>query len=819
MKNQQTITRFIIVLFILFLSLPAWAAYLTNMAVTVNQPDGTELKCFASGDEYHNWLHDSNNYTIIQSPVTGYYMYAVRKGTAIVAGNLIAGRVNPAQRGMIPNINITQEEYKIKRSTMFQELEIMDAPTSGTINDIVIFIRFSGESDFGQSISTYNGWFNTNTSSQKNYFLEASYNQLTVNTTFYPTAIGGNIVSWQDSHIRGYYQPYNATTNPTGYSGGDSGAERTAREFTLLENATNGIASIIPVDLAIDSDGDGNVDNVVYVISGTSDGWNNLLWPHQWAIYDRTVMINGKRVFEFNLQLQAFLTSQNVGVICHEFFHTLGSPDLYHYSGDGLSPVGGWDLMDNHSNPPQHMGAYMKYKYGHWISSIPTKSAIQSYSLNPITSASGNAYRINSPNSTTEYYIVEYRRKTGTFENSIHGSGLLVYRINSEMGGNASGPPDEVYLYRPGGTTTSNGTISSAYFSSGSGRTALNSTTNPTPFLTNGNPGGLVLSNIGTAGSTISFSIGNPVPGAPMCEITAPISGTIFNQGDIISIEVNATDPSKSVLQVDFYLDGALTPIAFDSTSPYIWNWNTDGVDGGSHTIRATAVDNLGNSTSNDVNVFLLASAQEGFETGDFTAYPWVQSGDLPWSVQSSDKYSGSYAAKTGGISDSQTSTMAVTLNITTAGNITFAQKTSSEAGWDLLQFYIDNIVTGTWSGITDWSIKSYPVTVGLHEFKWRYSKDTNTASGSDCGYIDHIVFPPFIDTNQPANTYLILNGNNLELHWDAVLGATNYKVYEADNPIRSWTLKTTALTNEYIQGISSLNSHKFYKIITVYLP
>lgn len=240
------------------------------MPTTLTQPDGTRLECFASGDEYHNWLHDKDGYTIIQSQSTGYYSYAQRSGEDIVPSDLIAGRDNPAMRGLVPNINISREAYRELRNTRFQMPDTRDAPTTGTINNLVVFIRFSGEAEFGQTISTYDGWFNSNTSSQKNYFLEASYNQLTVNTTFYPAASGGYVVSWQDSHARGYFQPYNASTNPIGYQTDD---ESRNREFTLLAAAIAGVGTAVPADLVIDSDNDGKVDNVVFVISGNSDGW------------------------------------------------------------------------------------------------------------------------------------------------------------------------------------------------------------------------------------------------------------------------------------------------------------------------------------------------------------------------------------------------------------------------------------------------------------------------------------------------------------------------------------------------------------------
>ena len=54
---------------------------------------------------------------------------------------------------------------------------------------------------------------------------------------------------------------------------------------------------------------------------------------------------------------------------------------------------------------------------------------------------------------------------------------------NGTIGGNADGPPDEVYLYRPGGTSSLNGNLLGATFSSGSGKIQLNDGTDPSSFL------------------------------------------------------------------------------------------------------------------------------------------------------------------------------------------------------------------------------------------------------------------------------------------------------------------------------------------------
>ena len=64
--------KFFILLIACFFLISVQAAYLKNIPVTVTQPDGTELHCFASGDEYFNYLHDKDGYTIMQHPETGY---------------------------------------------------------------------------------------------------------------------------------------------------------------------------------------------------------------------------------------------------------------------------------------------------------------------------------------------------------------------------------------------------------------------------------------------------------------------------------------------------------------------------------------------------------------------------------------------------------------------------------------------------------------------------------------------------------------------------------------------------------------------------
>ncbi|MCX6154148.1 MAG: M6 family metalloprotease domain-containing protein [Candidatus Kapabacteria bacterium] len=510
---------FLPLLFFIFVSSSLNAAFMKNIPMALSQPNGEQINIYASGDEIYNYLHDANNYTIIQNPKTGYYCYAIISDGKLISSNFVFGTVNPLTLGIPKGLRISDEELQMRlhkfdmppKPIINKANNQIQTSNIGLINNLVIFIRFSDQTEWTDQTSFLDNQFNNpNTSSMFNFYKEVSYNQLQIKTTFYPIASGSTIVSFQDSHPRNYYSPY-SVTNTIGYTNDSS---LTYREHNLLKSAANAVSSQVPVSLIIDNDNDGLIDNVAFYVEGTNDAWASLLWPHMWALYTYDVKINGKRIWNYNFFIQNpwIYQSRAVSVLCHEMFHSLGAPDLYHYVGNGIQPADGWDLMEN--DAPQHMGAFMKWKYGKWISSIPEITCGGTYTVNSLLSPTNNAFKIKSPNSATEYFYVEYRQNTGLYESLIPGKGLLVYRINTAAGdGNASGPPDEVYIYRPGGTTTVNGTPANAAFSLESGRTQINDATNPSSFLSTGAAGGLLLDQVSSySSSTMSFRISFAIP-------------------------------------------------------------------------------------------------------------------------------------------------------------------------------------------------------------------------------------------------------------------------------------------------------------------
>ncbi|MEG1187772.1 MAG: M6 family metalloprotease domain-containing protein [Bacteroidales bacterium] len=397
----------------------------------------------------------------------------------------------------------------------------------GELKNLVCFVRFADEQPdvFTHTSSFYEQLFNDETrgaNSVYRYFKESSYNQLEWKSVFYPQA-ASFISSLQLTNARNFYQPYEALSNPDGYRDALSAI---SREQAMVKEIVSRLAVSFPDTDIIDADHNGWVDNLCLVFSGKSGySASHLLWPHRSALQLQNVPdINGVKVNEYLMLFDeangfASLRPQtiNTGVICHEMSHALGTYDLYH-TQPGLNPIGVWDLMSDNLIVPQQMSAYTKYKYAGWIDEIPLITTPGVYMLNPIGGelTENLAYRIK-PTGSDEYFIVEYRRKEGSFDIGIPQSGLLVYRVNPHATGNlnynGTDRFDELYLFRPGGTVGSDGNIAAAPFSAESGRDAFGGSALQKPFYTNGKEAKFALANISACAETLSFEL-LPIPAA-----------------------------------------------------------------------------------------------------------------------------------------------------------------------------------------------------------------------------------------------------------------------------------------------------------------
>lgn len=136
---------------------------------------------------------------------------------------------------------------------------------------------------------------------------------------------------------------------------------------------------------------------------------------------------------------QASGITSPLGVMCHEFGHELGLPDLYNTgSAGGTSVVGDWEIMD--SGPftglganPSHMGAWDKIYLG-WTTPqvVPARG---SPSLKYVETNVDNIVKLPVAGSSSEYFLMEYRsRSSGAiFDKNIPGDGLLIWHIDDSI--------------------------------------------------------------------------------------------------------------------------------------------------------------------------------------------------------------------------------------------------------------------------------------------------------------------------------------------------------------------------------------------------
>ncbi len=214
----------------------------------------------------------------------------------------------------------------------------------------------------------------------------------------------------------------------------------------------------VPEDTPLDGNDDGVVDNIILIVDASAENTDSLFWPC--AFHLNGLEINGKSTGMMNLHNSSSIfenfVSGGAGVLCHEFMHSIGYPDLYRYDGRTGVPVGQWDIMASNSVFVQYPLAYMRARVSGWLD-WETITANGTYTLSPASSDSGDRlYLLKTPLSDTEFFAVEYRQQGAAYSEEmdvkIYGSGLVVYRVNTEFSGNYKNDKDEIYVFRPGET-------------------------------------------------------------------------------------------------------------------------------------------------------------------------------------------------------------------------------------------------------------------------------------------------------------------------------------------------------------------------------
>jgi subtilisin family serine protease len=215
--------------------------------------------------------------------------------------------------------------------------------------------------------------------------------------------------------------------------------------------------------------------------------------------------------------------------------------------------------------------------------------------------------------------------------------------------------------------------------------------------------------------------------------------------------------------------------------------------------------------------VFVPHQFSDDFETGSFsTNLPWQFFGNQPWFVTNQTAATGQYSARSGVIGDNQTSSLRLTDNFR-AGTGTFYYKVSSEAGWDWLQFFVDNQSMGQWSGEVDWTQFIFSLSKGTHTLEWRYSKDPAISLGLDAAFLDNVDLPLAVPTDASSPARLTLQpdiSGQLQL---ALQGQTNQVyVIQSATDLTHWQPFTTnvATRGQFRLLVPADVSQRYYRAI-----
>ena len=486
-----------------------------------------------------------------------------------------------------------------------------------TVGNLVLMVDFVGDTSY----------FQTN---YKN--CEAIYTKQSVNSVHaYISAISDGKVT-----VNSFFPQDNNNTFVS-ITLTKSCMEYTETEFiTEVVNQVNALcesSKIAAITAGLDTGNqEGCIDNVTLLVKVGSgqDDKSGPYYPHkadgagQWELF-------GKKVAAYNVIPSTRLWIEENGMaydwgyttISHELLHSLGAPDLYRTTGDLGEPVGIWDHMAAVSAPANYPLVYTRKDLG-WIPEEDTPVVTQSgdYTLVPAENNSGTrAYILKTKLSSSQFFVVEYRVKTGAavdgtrgYEYELPESGLIVYRVNTALADytNATGE-NYMYVFRPG-TLDSRGAYETYKNDAGkqlssvqkaavgtASRPTLGSAdinapcTQDTIFYDDGSNSGIVISNVRYENGTATFHVefpeleddaywlqqGQEVSGLRYPAITGSEDGTklylagnyngqaaLFaseNGGDWKNIATTPTQYSSDVFDV-LYANGQVYVLYIDAT-------------------------------------------------------------------------------------------------------------------------------------------------------------------------------------------------------------------------------------------------------------
>ena len=449
----------------MLMSLHAAAVPAVKGVQRVQQPDGTWINVCVHGDEHCHWLTTPEG-QLLTADDDGFYREAPagsRRQTRRVRQRLMGYEPVPAQgecRALVvlaafPNMPFAEANTLEKYQRMMNEQGYADDGSTGSVRD---------------------------------YFV---------------------------SHDYGYYGNNQPITD--------------ANAYRMISEACQMADDEWDVDFSqYDNNGDGWVDMVYVIYAGYSESngaASNTVWPHMYYLkeYDADVELDGVRVNCYatggERQGTSGETPMGIGLICHEFGHTLGLPDIYDTSTSYPLEIGmaTWDVMangcyNNNSRTPAGYSSFEKSQLG-WIDPIVLTEPRTAFELHSLGS-SNEAVKLVNPQNPNECFMLENRSRQDLWDAYLPGEGLLVVHINydsllfDQNLVNISERDNRVHIVSASGSQGTNTDGAAHTFPGSTGNRHFTAQTKPASIFADGTEINEPITNIAYADGVVTFDYG-----------------------------------------------------------------------------------------------------------------------------------------------------------------------------------------------------------------------------------------------------------------------------------------------------------------------
>lgn len=489
--------------------LPAWGMPAKRGLFTVRQPDGTELQVQMRGDAFSKQM-----VTVDGRPVrlrdTGWY--ELMSETEIAEKSASVAEIRQQQANSVHQAGVTRGPGLFDYSF----------PVKGTQKGLVILVQFKDVK------------FNSKNNALKyaDYDAKSYFTGLLNTAGFSEYSCKGSARDWFVDNSKGQFVPefdvfgpVTLANNMSYYGGNSKSTDRDQRPAHMVAEACKALDKEIDFS-QYDRDGDGYVDNVYvfYAGYGEADSYGEVpdaIWPHSWELssagYAKTVL-DGVRIDRYACSNETDYTTKSpdaIGTFVHEFSHVMGLPDLYctdYELPDQPFTPGAYSVMDygpynNGGKTPPNYSAYERYALD-WL--VPEEITVSgTYKLESIAD-SNKAYIIKT-DKTNEFFLLECRKRVG-WDAYIPGAGMLVWHVDYNttvfFNNKVNNTKDHQYVdLVEADNTQTDASQSGDVFPGSSGKTSFSFTTTPALKSWSGKDLGIALSNIKySTSSGVSFT-------------------------------------------------------------------------------------------------------------------------------------------------------------------------------------------------------------------------------------------------------------------------------------------------------------------------